>query len=137
MNLLVDTQYLIWMLIEPERVRPEIRALFEHESTKLYFSVASLWEIAIKRALNKPDFTIDVEPFRIALFKAGFVEMPILSEHILQLAKMPPVEVDGKRHKDPFDRLLVAQAEAQGITFLTSDALLGTYSRWVRVEPYA
>lgn len=93
----------------------------------LFFSVASLWEIAIKFGRGKPDFVVDPFPLRIALLRRGYTELPIASEHVMYVSRLPPI------HKDPFDRLLVAQATIENITLLTSDALLAKYSGPVRL----
>ncbi len=87
----------------------------------LLFSVASLWEIVIKRGLHRPDFQVDARLLRRGLLDNGYLELPILSEHVVAVDSLPPI------HKDPFDRLLVAQATVEGITLLTDDPTVAQY----------
>ena len=92
----------------------------------LVFSVASLWEIAIKRSLKRPDFRIDSGVLRRGLLANGYEELTVLGSHAVAVESLPLV------HKDPFDRLLVAQATVEGITLLTSDGLLARYPGPIR-----
>lgn len=121
MKLLVDTHLLIWAAASKERVPPRARALMEDEDNELYFSVASLWEIAIKRALNRPRFRVDARLLRRALLDNKYQELTIVSDHAVATDMLPPI------HKDPFDRLLVAQSTVEGITLLTDDATVAKY----------
>lgn len=93
---------------------------------QLLFSAASLWEIAIKTSLGREDFRVEPRVFRRALLDNGYVELPITSEHAVSVDTLPPL------HKDPFDRLLLAQALVEGITLLTADAQLALYRGPVR-----
>lgn len=127
MKLLLDTHLLLWAgiaeIVASDRPLPaEARALIADQANELYFSPASVWEVAIKSALGKPDFRIDPHVFRRALLDNGYIELPITSEHTAGVANLP------NHHKDPFDRLLVAQATAEGITLLTNDATVATYT---------
>lgn len=88
---------------------------------ELIFSVASLWEIVIKCGLNRPDFSVDARVLRRGLLDNGYRELPILSEHAVAIEALPPI------HKDPFDRLLIAQATVEGITLLTDDTTVARY----------
>jgi PIN domain nuclease of toxin-antitoxin system len=88
---------------------------------ELLFSVASLWEIVIKRGLKRPDFQVDARLLRRGLLDNGYQELPILSEHAVAVDSLPPI------HKDPFDRLLIAQATVEGITLLTDDTTVAQY----------
>lgn len=90
------------------------------------FSAVSIWEVAIKRALSRPDFTADPAVLRRALLDHGYVELPMTSAHAAAVLGLPPI------HKDPFDRLLVAQATTEGVTLLTSDRVLARYPGPVR-----
>ena len=121
MKLLVDTQILIWSTTAPELTPRQAQSQLEDEGNSLWFSVASLWEIAVKRSLNKPDFLIDVGPMRDSLFDAGFEELPVQASHVLCLTGLQ------RFHKDPFDRLLLAQAVAEGMVLLTTDRVLAKY----------
>jgi PIN domain nuclease of toxin-antitoxin system len=127
MKLLLDTHLLLWAAAGAERLPAAARALMEVPENELIFSVASLWEIAIKSALNRPDFQVDARVLRRGLIDNGYSELPILSAHVLAIAALPPI------HKDPFDRLLVAQASAEGIHLLTHDATLAQYQGVVRL----
>ncbi len=95
--------------------------------SELLFSVASLWEIAIKSTLNRPDFKVDARVLRRGLMDNGYQELPIYSEHVVAVDTLPPI------HKDPFDRLLIAQATIEGILLLTDDATVARYPGPVRL----
>jgi len=88
---------------------------------ELLFSVASMWEIVIKRGLGRDDFKVDPRLLRRGLLDNGYAELEIASAHVLAIETLPPI------HKDPFDRLLVAQAMVEGITLLTADANVARY----------
>ena len=121
MRLLLDTQLLLWAAYTPQRLSPAARALIEDVGNDLVFSPASLWEVVIKRALDRPDFRIDPRLLRRGLVENGYVELPITSDHALAVDLLP------QSHKDPFDRLLVAQALAEGLSFVTADLRLSGY----------
>lgn len=127
MKLLLDTHLLLWAADSIERVPPGARALMADPKNELLFSAASLWEIAIKRGLNRPDFRVDVRVLRRGLIDNGYRELPILSQHAVAIDVLPPI------HKDPFDRLLVAQAMVEGITLLTDDPTVAQYPGSVRL----
>lgn len=126
MKLLLDTHLLLWTAGNPERLSAEARALIEAPENELWFSAASLWEIAIKRGLGREDFRVDVRLLRRGLLDNGYSELPVGSEHAVAVDGLPPL------HKDPFDRLLVAQALVEGVTLLTSDAVVARYAGPVR-----
>lgn len=121
MKFLLDTHLLLWAAGAPERLSAAARAVLLENSNSLFFSVASLWEIVIKHALGCDDFQVDVRLLRRGLLDNGYTELPIYSAHIMTLSTLPLL------HKDPFDRLLVAQAHAEGITLLTHDACVAQY----------
>lgn len=127
MKLLIDTHLLIWAAAGMEHVPREARALMADAEAELYFSVASLWEIAIKRSLGRADFQIDARVLRRGLIDNGYREMAILSAHVVAVDTLPPI------HKDPFDRLLIIQAQIEGITLLTNDVLLARYPGPIRL----
>ncbi|MDQ1833354.1 type II toxin-antitoxin system VapC family toxin [Massilia scottii] len=102
------------------------RSLIDNSGNQLFFSVASLWEIAIKRALGRPDFRIDPRLLRRGLLGNTYNELPIPGEHAVAVEDLPPC------HKDPFDRILLAQATLEGIVLLTSDSVLAQYPGPVR-----
>ncbi len=121
MKLLLDTHLLLWVAGEPERLSADARALIGNAENELFFSAASLWEIAIKSGLGRDDFQADARLLRRGLLDNGYNELPIVSEHAVAIDSLPLI------HKDPFDRILVAQAMDEGITLLTSDALVAQY----------
>lgn len=127
MKLLLDTHLLIWAADSIERLPTGARALMANPENELLFSVASLWEVAIKRGLNRPDFQVDARMLRRGLIDNGYCELPILSEHAVATDALPPI------HKDPFDRLLIAQARVEGITLLTNDPTVAQYQGSVRL----
>jgi PIN domain nuclease of toxin-antitoxin system len=126
-KLLLDTHLLIWAADSIERVPTGARALMADPENELLFSVASIWEVAIKCGLNRPDFQIDARMLRRGLIDNGYCELPILSEHVVAINALPSI------HKDPFDRLLVAQAMVEGIALLTNDATVAQYQGPVRL----
>ncbi|WP_168415122.1 type II toxin-antitoxin system VapC family toxin [Erwinia amylovora] len=119
MHLLLDTNILLFMAYEPDRLKQHVIDLVEDTENTLCFSAASVWEVVIKSNLNKPDFSVNPEEFRDGLFEAGFIEIPVKSEHALIVADLPE-----KLHKDPFDRLIVAQAKHGKMPLITSDSKL-------------
>lgn len=121
MKLLLDTHLLLWAAGKPERLTPNARALIEDAENELFFSAASLWEIAIKLGLGRADFEVDPRVLRRGLIDNGYGELPITSAHTVTIPTLPPL------HKDPFDRMLVAQAMVEGITLLTADKLVAQY----------
>jgi PIN domain nuclease of toxin-antitoxin system len=125
-KLLLDTHLLLWAAGDPGRLSAVARALIEAPDNELFFSAASLWEIAIKRGLGRPDFQVDARVLRRGLLDNGYSELPVVSEHAVAIESLPPI------HKDPFDRILVAQATVEGITLLTADALVAQYPGPVR-----
>ena len=127
MRLLLDTQLLLWAAYTPERVPETARALIGDVRHELVFSPASVWEVVIKRALDRPDFRIDPRRLRRGMEENGYVELPITSEHALAVDLLPPV------HKDPFDRILVAQALVEGLPLVTADRRLADYPGDVRL----
>ncbi len=127
MKLLLDTHLLIWAAEGIEHVPAGARVLMEAPENSLYFSVASLWEIAIKHSLNRPDFQLDARILRHGLIDNGYHELAILSAHAVAIDMLPPI------HKDPFDRLLIAQAAVEGITLLTDDATVAKYPGPIRL----
>jgi PIN domain nuclease of toxin-antitoxin system len=120
-NLLLDTHCLLWVAARPDLLSAPALALIENPANQLWFSVASLWEVAIKRALDRPDFRTDPGTLRAGLLSAGYAELTIEGRHVLILSALPPL------HRDPFDRLLLAQATAEGMRLLTADRRLAAY----------
>ena len=127
MKLLLHRHLLIWAAAGIENVPAGARVLMEAPDNSLYFSVASLWEIAIKHGLNRPDFQIDARILRHGLIDNGYHELAILGAHAAAIDMLPPI------HKDLFDRLLIAQAAIEGITLLTDDATVAKYPGPIRL----
>jgi len=126
-KLLLDTHLLLWAAGAPERLSAEARALIAAPENELFFSAASLWEIAIKRGLGRDGFQVDARLLRRGLLDNGYSELPVASEHAVAVEGLPPI------HKDPFDRILVAQAMVEGIVLLTGDAVVALYPGPVRL----
>jgi PIN domain nuclease of toxin-antitoxin system len=120
-KLLLDTHLLLWAAGSPDKLSASVRAMLENPETELVFSAASLWEISIKRSLGRNDFEVDPRVLRRGLRDNGYSELPITSEHAVAIDGLPPI------HKDPFDRLLVAQAMVEGILLITSDTVVAGY----------
>lgn len=127
MKLLLDTHVLLWAAGSPAQLPPAARALLEDLNNELVFSAASLWEIAIKRGLGRADFQVDARVLRRGLLDNGYLELSITSEHAVFIDSLPAI------HKDPFDRILIAQATVEGITLLTADVLIAQYPGPIRV----
>ncbi|MER8784570.1 type II toxin-antitoxin system VapC family toxin [Mesorhizobium sp. M0323] len=125
MKLLLETHLLLWAAGEPEKLPPAL-AEIENADNHLTFSVATPWEIAIKRGLGRPDFRVDARLLRRGLMDNGYHELPITGEHAVAVEGLPPI------HKDPFDRILIAQSIVEGITLLTVDVLVAQYPGPVR-----
>jgi len=121
LKLLLDTHLLLWAAGEPERLSSAARQLLDDPANALIFSAASLWEIAIKHRLGRDDFRVDARVLRRGLLDNGYDELPVTSAHAVALDTLPAL------HKDPFDRILVAQAQTEGITLVTSDDQVARY----------
>ena len=126
MKLLLDTQILLWAAGQPEHLSRAARKILQDSDNELLFSAASLWEIAIKRGLGREDFRVEPRLLRRGLLDNGYTELAISSQHAVSIDTLPPI------HRDPFDRLLLAQALTEGITLVTSDEQLALYSGPVR-----
>jgi PIN domain nuclease of toxin-antitoxin system len=126
LNLLLDTHVLLWAAGQPEKLTPAARALLLDTAHDLFFSPVSLWEVSIKRSLNRPDFRVDPRRLWRMLVTNGYREVPVTSEHTVAVDALPQL------HKDPFDRLLLAQARTEGFDLLTADRNLGAYGEHVR-----
>lgn len=127
MKLLVDTQCWLWMLADPDRLSRRTRRLIQRQDSELYLSAASAWEIAIKWSLGKltlPSDPSEYVPSRVE--QSGVIPLPVKHAHAVQVARLAP------HHRDPFDRLLVAQASLEDMVLLTGDRQLSAYG--VRIE---
>jgi PIN domain nuclease of toxin-antitoxin system len=126
MILLVDTHLLLWTAGEPDRLPSAARTLIEDTENTLIFSAASIWEVSIKRGLGRNDFHVDPTVLRRELAENGYAELSVTAQHAIAVNALPPI------HKDPFDRMLVAQASVEGMTLLTADPLIAQYPGSVR-----
>lgn len=121
MKLLLDTHLLLWAAGEPDKLSERARTLIDDQNNILVFSAASLWEVTIKVGLGRADFLVDPYLLRRGLLENGYEELPINSQHALAVRQLPDV------HRDPFDRILVAQAMVEGLLLLTHDPLVQAY----------
>src|SRR5258708_39404119 len=127
MKLLLDTHLLLWAAGSPSQLSAIARKLIADPANELLFSAASVWEVAIKRGLGREDFQVDTRLLRRGLLDNGYGELPIGSEHAVAIEGLPSI------HKDPFDRILVAQATIEGITLLTTDPTVARYPGPIRL----
>lgn len=121
MRLLLDTHVLLWAAGLSERLPATALAMIEDPETDLVFSAASIWEVVVKNALGRADFSVDPHLLRRGLLESGYTELAVTSAHALAVALLPPI------HKDPFDRILVAQAQSEEIVLLTADSAVSRY----------
>ena len=121
MRLLLDTHLLIWAVSEPDRLSARALELMNDEANQLFFSAASIWEIAIKASYKRTDFMVNVPELHSELLRNGYQEVAVSSGHTFAVVHLPHL------HKDPFDRLLLAQAMRQDLTLVTADAILASY----------
>jgi PIN domain nuclease of toxin-antitoxin system len=126
LRFLLDTHLLIWASSSSWLLSKAARELIEDPENDLIFSSISIWEIAIKCGLERPDFDVEPRILRRGLLDAGYRELAFTSDHAFAISGLPPM------HKDPFDRALIAQATSEGIIFLTADKVLEGYSAVVR-----
>ena len=127
MNLLLDTHILLWAAIDPDKLSRKAKQLLLDSGNQLHFSSASIWEISIKRALGRKDFQVDIRRLWRMLLANGYHELKVASEHAIELESLPAL------HKDPFDRLLVAQANVEGHTLITVDRQVAAYRGLVKL----
>jgi PIN domain nuclease of toxin-antitoxin system len=127
LNLLLDTHLLLWAAGHPDRLSAVATTLLLDPSHELLFSAASIWEVTIKRGLGRDDFQVDPRRFWRTLLTHGYRELTVTSEQTIAVGQLPPL------HKDPFDRLLVAQARTEGLTLLTTDTLVTQYGEPTRL----
>ncbi|MFO1025706.1 MAG: type II toxin-antitoxin system VapC family toxin [Acetobacteraceae bacterium] len=125
MRLLLDTHILIWALAEPSRLPDAAREVLEDTANQVLFSSASIWEIAIKASLGRVDFSVVPRLILEAAVSTGFAELPVTARAALKVAELPP------HHRDPFDRILVAQALTEPAQLYTVDRKLAAYSELV------
>jgi len=120
-KLLLDTHILLWSAGQPDKLSDKARSLLLDASNTLFFSAASIWEIVIKRGLGRDDFKVDPQRLRKQLVINGYEEIAVSSDHAIA------VDILASLHKDPFDRILIAQARSEGMLLMTSDILISQY----------
>ena len=125
--LLLDTHLLLWAAGKPERLPQAARALIENSENQLAFSAASLWEVVVKSGLGRADFRVDALRLRRGLLAAAYREVPVTGEHAIVVGRLPSL------HRDPFDRILIAQAEVEGAELLTADPKVSRYPGPIRL----
>jgi PIN domain nuclease of toxin-antitoxin system len=121
MKFLFDTHIAIWTLFNDYRLNPSAREIVSNPENEFVFSVCNIWEIAIKRGINASGFQHNPREIRQYLLRNGCEELSIQSRHVVEVDSLPPI------HKDPFDRILIAQAMVEGITLLTADSVIAQY----------
>ncbi|HVR44782.1 MAG TPA: type II toxin-antitoxin system VapC family toxin [Thermoanaerobaculia bacterium] len=126
MKLLLDSQILLRAAGEPDRLSSAARRHLENPDNELLFSAASIWEITIKSDLGREDFRVEPRVLRRGLLDNGYIELPVTGEHAVNVDRLPEI------HRDPFDRILLAQALTEGIVLLTMDSQLARYGSPVR-----
>jgi len=125
-RVLLDTHLLLWTSVRPDLLSNAAQALFDDPDNELFFSVVSIWEVAIKRGLGRSDFLVDPSVLRRGLLENGYRELTITADHAIAVGLLPAI------HGDPFDRILIAQATVEAITLLTSDPIVARYPGPVR-----
>lgn len=121
MKLLLDTHLLLWAADRPQRLSKQARLLLDDSDNVLLFSAASIWEVAIKQGLKRSDFVAGARLLRRGLLDNGYEELAVTGAHAMAIDSLPPL------HKDPFDRILIAQAQVEGIALLTTDGRVAQY----------
>lgn len=127
MRLLLDTHVLLWAASDSPRLPMAARHLINSAENSLWFSAASVWEVAIKSGLGRNDFTVDPRMLHQALLQNDYNELAITGAHAAAVDLLPPT------HNDPFDRILVAQAQIESLTLLTADEVVARYQGNIRL----
>ncbi|NBC49046.1 MAG: PIN domain-containing protein [Gammaproteobacteria bacterium] len=122
MRVLTDTHILLWALLRPGRLDATDRDVLESPEHQVFFSAVNIWEITIKRALDRPDFDVEPEAVYRAALETGFRELPVSAVHAAAVRHL------SAHHRDPFDRLLVAQARTEPLFLMTNDPLIDLYA---------
>jgi PIN domain nuclease of toxin-antitoxin system len=126
-KVLLDTHLLLWAAYTPAALPAVAAAVIEDPQNDLVFSAASIWEVSIKASLGRPDFTVDPRILRRGLLDHGYLELPVSGAHAASVIDLPAI------HRDPFDRMLVAQARVEGIVLLTDDEAVARYGAPARL----
>jgi len=124
-KLLLDTHILLWSAGQPDKLSTEARTILLDSTNSLFFSSASIWEIVIKRGLGRDDFKVDPLRLRKQLVINGYEEVAVSADHALAVDVLPAL------HKDPFDRILIAQARMEGMLLLSADCQVSRYGNGI------
>ena len=127
MNLLLDTHILIWALNEDHQLSEKAKELILDPNNIIYYSSISIWEIAIKHAIHTENVEFSGKELAAFCREAGFLPLEMREKHVFYLETISRPE-DAPKHNDPFDRMLIAQAKAENMSFLTHDSLIPCYN---------
>ena len=126
MKLLLDTHIALWAVADTAKLPKEVFGLLEAESNQVFYSVASVWEVAIKSKIRPDNMPISEETFVKLCEAAGFTCLPVKAEHVFWIKTLER-PADAPKHNDPFDRMLLAQAKCENLMFITHDSLIPHY----------
>ena len=127
MSYLLDTHLVLWAARDDARLPGSVRELLTDPTVDVFVSSVTMWEVAIKSALERPDFTVNARQLRRGLRLAGYKELSVTGEHAAAVAELPQI------HRDPFDRMLVAQSAVEDLPLITVDRQLEAYGSTVRL----
>ncbi len=127
MKILLDTHIAIWSVLDSDELSDAAKAMILDENNEIYYSVASVWEITIKHMVHPETFLYSGKHLEKGCEENGFVSLPIFNKHAAELETLVRPK-DAPPHKDPFDRILPAQAKSEGMKFMTHDALILYYN---------
>ena len=125
MNILLDTHILIWVISADPRLSNEALEILNDEENSFYYSVISLWEVAIKKKKNPSAIPITAEELKNFCEESGFMRLGLKDSHVFEFSALPPV------HTDPFDNILISQAHCENMIFMTHDSKLDSYGAFV------
>ncbi len=126
MKVLLDTHIILWALSDDKRLSEKAKTIILSEENEIYYSTASVWEIAIKRMSHPEHMTLSGRQFSEYCQRAGYQMLSVRDDHVYVLEKLRRAE-NAPRHNDPFDRIMLAQAKAEGMSFITHDSLIPHY----------
>lgn len=128
MSILLDTHLLIWLIAASERLPATAREAVENSNNQLFFSAASIWELAIRQSTGRARLELPPELLHRQLLDNSFEEVPVTAKHGLAVCRLEQI------HKDPFDRVLIAQAMSEGMLLLTSNETIARYNGPIRLS---
>ena len=126
MNLLLDTHILIWALNDDERLPEKAKEMILDADNVIYYSSVSVWEVSIKHALHPDNIAFTGKELAFYCQEAGFLSLEMKDKHVFALETITRAE-GAPTHHDPFDLMLVAQAKAENMSFITHDSLIPYY----------